>query len=76
MTEYDLFVECIPMIAEIAARSRRLSREEYEGWKKETMEHCPEVIKGFMRKVMTVIDSLVLEREVVYQDGGQVKDKL
>lgn len=63
MTEYDLFVECIPMIAEMAARCRTLSREEYEGWKRETMEECPEMIKGFMHKVMTVIDSLVLEKK-------------
>ena len=76
MTEYDLFVECIPMIAEMAARCRRLSRDEYEGWKRKAMEGCPEPVKGFMHKVMMTIDSLVLGKEVACQDGGQVEDKL
>ncbi len=30
MTEYDLFVECIPMIAEMAVRSSRMQRQEYD----------------------------------------------
>lgn len=46
MTEYDLFVECIPMPAEIAARCRRLDREDYEAWKQETMEHSPDMVNN------------------------------
>lgn len=59
MTEYDLFVECIPMIAEMAARCRRLSGGEYQDWKEETMGHCPETVRGFMGKVLTAIDKCV-----------------
>lgn len=76
MTEYDLFVKCIPMITEMVFRCRRLDRADYEGWKRETMEHCPDEVKEFMGKVMLTIDSFVLEKEVVCQDGGQGKDKL
>lgn len=70
MTEYDLFVECIPMIAKMAVRCRTLTREEYEGWKRETMEECPDEVKGFMGKVMLTIDSLVLEKEVHNSESG------
>ena len=68
MTEYDLFVECIPMIANMAARCRMLSKEEYEGWKRETMEECPNEVKEFMGKVMLTIDSLVLEKKEENQE--------
>lgn len=52
MTEYDLFVECIHMIAEMVVRCRRMSGGEYETWKSETMEHAPDTVKGFMGKVI------------------------
>lgn len=61
MTERELYVSCIPQIAKIAVRCRKLPGEEYEDWKREIMEHCPETVKEFMGKVMLVIDSLVLE---------------
>ena len=70
MTERELYVFYIPMIAEIAARCRKLSLMEYEDWKRETMEHCPETIKKFMGKVMITIDSVVL---AVDQKGGAVE---
>lgn len=60
MTEYELYVSCIPKIAEIVIRCRRLSRSEYEDWKQETMEQAPETVREFMGKVLMVIDSLVL----------------
>ena len=60
MTEYDLFVSCIPMLAEIAVRCRKLDRQDYEEWKQKTMEHCPEAVKAFMGKVLIVIDKYVL----------------
>ena len=50
MTEYELFVSCIPQIAEIAARYRRLDRQDYEKFNQETMDHAPEKVKECMRK--------------------------
>ena len=44
------------MIAEMAARCRRLPRSEYEDWKRETMEQAPEMVKEFISKVFIVID--------------------
>lgn len=61
MTEYDLFVECIPMIAGIAAKCRRMGRKEYEEWKQETMAQAPETVREFVTKVFIVIDSQVLK---------------
>lgn len=63
MTERELYVSCIPQITEIAARCSRLSGGEYQDWKEETMWHCPETVRGFMGKVLTVIDKCV-EAEV------------
>lgn len=60
MTEYDLFVKCIPMIAGMAVRCRRMSRQDYEQWKQETMEHAPEMVKEFVRKVFIVINSYIM----------------
>lgn len=70
MTERELYVSCIPMIAEIVVRCRKLSRREYEAWKHETMEHCPKEIKGYMGKTLTVIDKYVLGGDAVGQDQG------
>ena len=61
MTERDLYVSCILMIAEMIVRCRKLSGGEYEDWKRETMEHCHETVKEFMGKVLIVIDNYVLE---------------
>ena len=61
MTEYDLLVSCIPTIAEIVDRCRRLDKMDYENWKQKTMEHAPETVKGFMSKALIVIDSGVLK---------------
>ena len=61
MTERDLYLSCIPMIAEIAVRCRNLSAGEYEDWKQETMSNAPEAVKCFIGKVFIVIDSLVLQ---------------
>ena len=63
MTERELYVSCIPMIAEMVIRCRRLPEGEYEDWKEETMGHCPETARGFMGKVLAVIDKYVLEAE-------------
>ena len=52
MTEYDLFVECLPMIAEMAVRCRSLDREDYEAWKAETMERAPDKVKPFMERCL------------------------
>ena len=39
---------------------RGLDKAVYEEWKQATMEHCPEMAKGFMSKVIGAIDSVVL----------------
>lgn len=64
MTEYDLFVRCIPMIAEIVARSAEMNDAEYLHWKTETLTVAPEVVKCFMSKVLIVIDKYRLKERV------------
>lgn len=56
MTEYDLFVKCIPMIAEMAVRCRMMDLQEYEDFKCKSMESVDETVKEFVGKVLIVID--------------------
>ena len=63
MTERDLYVSCIPMIADVVVRCRKLSGGDYEDWKREFMEQCPKTAKAFMGKVMIIIDNYVLKKE-------------
>lgn len=62
MTEYDLFVSNIPMIAEMTVRCRRLEQRDYEDFKNEVMESASNKEKRFIRKVFIVMDKYVLNR--------------
>ena len=64
MTELDLYLQHIPMIAEIVVRCRKLSAQQYEEWKRQTVEASPDAAKEFIIKVFTVI-SAELERKTV-----------
>ena len=61
MTELDLYLQCIPLIAEMVIICQKLPIQQYEEWKRETMETAPESVKGFLVKVFIVI-SVELER--------------
>ncbi len=64
MTEYDLFAAYLPEIVEMVNLCRRLDKAEFEEWKQDTMEHCPEMVKGLVGKVLGAIDSVVLSVSV------------
>lgn len=59
MSERDVYIECIPMIAEIIVLCREMSSQEYEDWKREVMENVSDKAKEFMRKVLICIDSIM-----------------
>lgn len=61
MTERDFYIKSIPMIAEIVVLCREMSQQEYEDWKRETMEAVPDKAKEFMRKVLYCIDKVMAE---------------
>lgn len=67
MTELDLYLQCIPMIAEMIVICRKLPVQQYEEWKRETLETAPESAKGFLVKVFMVISA---ELEKVGEKGG------
>lgn len=73
MTERELYVSCIPMIAEMVVMCRKLSGGEYEAWKHEVMEHCPDKVKGFMGKVMIIMDKYVVESKAK-QSKGKIQE--
>lgn len=56
MTEYDMFVENIPVIAEIIVYSRGSTEEQYQQWKQEFLNKIPEETKRFAKKTLHVID--------------------
>ena len=57
MTERELFIESIPMIAEIVVECRKMSSERYAEIKEEILQSAPEVTRSFMKKVFTVVES-------------------
>lgn len=67
MTEYELFVSCIPMIAEIIAECQRMPVQQYEEWKQKTLEAAPDQVRKLMEKVFIVIDSFVQKEEAASQ---------
>lgn len=56
MTEYDLFVSSIPMIAEIAIRCKYLNQQDYEAFKSGVLNSASEAVKEFVVKVFIVIE--------------------
>ena len=56
MTERDIFIESIPIIAKMTVASRELTEEEYQKWKNESLNNVSEREQGFVQKVLYVID--------------------
>lgn len=62
MSERDVYIKSIPMIAEIIVLCREMNQQEYEDWKRETMEATDDRAKEFIKKVFICIDA-VMEKE-------------
>jgi len=63
LTERDLFIQCIPIVAGLIVECRKMSKEHYEEWKREELEKAQDNrYKEFLSKVMIVIDRM-LEKE-------------
>lgn len=61
MSERDVYIKSIPMIAEIIVLCREMSQQEYEDWKRETMEAIGDKAKEFMKKVFICINLVMME---------------
>ena len=57
MTERDLFVGSIPIIAKMTVASRQLTEEEYLEWKKLSLNNASGCKQEFIQKVLHVIDT-------------------
>lgn len=57
MTEFDLYLQCIPVIAETVVECRKLSAQQYEEWKSKTINATPDKLKSFIVKLFTVIEN-------------------
>lgn len=50
MTELDLYLQRIPMIAELVVSFQNLSDQQHKDWKRKTMEAAPHTVKEFLGK--------------------------
>lgn len=56
MTERNLYVQSIPLVAEIIVERWKLSKSEFRQWKNEVMRETMDSAKPFMEKVIMVIE--------------------
>lgn len=56
MSERELYLMFLPQIAELIVSCQQMTKESYEQWKQETRESTPDNAKGFMEKVIKVVD--------------------
>lgn len=67
MTEYNLFIHCVPMIAEMVFRTKRMTEEQYREWRQEyenVLEVSGQERKDFAWKVLEVVD-IYRGREII-----------
>ncbi len=67
MTEYNLFIQCVPMIAEMVFRAKRMTEDQYREWRQEyenVLEVSGQERKGFAWKVLEVVD-IYRGREII-----------
>jgi len=59
MTEKELFIECIPQIAEMIVEVQKMTAFEYWEFKREYLEEvarmCPAAL-GFIKKILVIIE--------------------
>lgn len=58
MSEFELYCELITTITQIAERCVGMDNENYNRYKKRSLEECPEEIKPFFCEVFIHIDDL------------------
>lgn len=63
MTKRGLYYQSIPIIAEIAVECLKLNPEAYEEWKTEVLDNASESAKGFVEKVLIIIDDVRKKRD-------------
>ena len=56
MSERDLYLMYLPLIAEMIVDCQQMTQEDYEQWKTETKESIPNEAMGFMEKVFVITD--------------------
>ncbi len=59
MSEYDLFVQFIPIIAEKIVKCRKMDETVFEKWKQDVIQGAPNDVKEFIKKIIIVIDMYV-----------------
>ena len=63
MTERGIYYQFIPIIAEMAAECLKLNPEADEEWKTEVLDNASESAKGFVEKVLIIIDDVRKKRD-------------
>ena len=75
MTERELFVESIPVVAEMAVTLRRTGWAGYAEWKEEAVASAPPSARGFVGRILTVLDTVARQwgapEEAFLQEEGE-----
>lgn len=56
MSESELYLMYRPQITEMIVSCQQMTPEGYEQWKRETRDSTPDEARGFMEKVIAVVD--------------------
>lgn len=61
MTERQLFEQCIPQIAEIIIKAKKMTAEEYYKWKEEVIHDMNGKVTEFAKKIFLIIEEYLPE---------------
>lgn len=56
MTERELYIQSIPVIAEMVMECRKMTSKEYADIKNDILEKASKTARPFMRKIFAVIE--------------------
>lgn len=63
MTEKQLIEDHIQELAEIVGEARKLTQQEYEGWRSFVLNSVTEEIRGFTERVLLLIEQCLQEEK-------------
>lgn len=63
MTERQLIEEHIAELAEIVGEARKLTQQEYEGWKNSVPDSATEKNRGFTEHVLSLVEQCLMDEK-------------
>lgn len=63
MTERQLIEAHITELAEIVGEARKLTQQEYEGWKNSVLDSATEKNRGFTEHVLSLVEQCLMDEK-------------